>query len=325
MSSTFARLQAAWLALVLTGVVLVAFLGGEHTPPMAPPRSAAAPSAVPPIVTLSNGERAVADAGGQLVPLRNYGRIAATSIVADELLLALAEPERVVALSRYGRGAAAENYRYGNRVELQGLHEVEFLRKLEIDLVIAHHLGAPAEVARARDTGTQVFNLGDMRGLSTLLPNIETVALLLGDRERGVRLAESFQRRMRAVAADIPKERRKSALYVSAYGGHLFGGAAHTSYHDVLEAAGLMDVAAEHFTDWPHYDPEQLLELDPEVIVTTEASLPLLCRTSGLAHLRACNQPGAIVGMPENQIGDPGLGMLEAAERIRERTYGRTP
>lgn len=322
MSATFARLQAAWLALVLTGVSLVAFVGRERTSPMASPAASSSPRAASVVVRLPNGEPAVADAGGQLVPLRDYRRIAATSIVADELVLALAEPERVIALSRYGRDAATASYLYGDRIELHGLSDVELLRKLEVDLVIAHHLGAPAELARARETGAQVFNLGDMRGLSTLLPNIETVALLLGDRERGVRLAESFQRRMRAVAADIPRDRRKRALYVSAYGGQLFGGAAHTSYHDVLEAAGLIDVAAEHFTDWPHYDPEQLLELDPEVIVTTEASVPLLCRTSGLAHLRSCSQPSAIVGMRETQIGDPGLGMLEAAEALRASIYG---
>jgi iron complex transport system substrate-binding protein len=317
---TFTHLQAAWLLLVLTGVVLVAFVDREHTPPMAAPRVTAAQTTA--IVTSRRGERAIADAGGQLVPLRDYRRIAATSIVADGLLLALAEPERVVALSHYGREAASSSYRYGDRVPLHGLGDVELLRKLEIDLVLAHHLGAPAELARARETGAQVFNLGDMRGLATLVPNIEAVALLLGDRERGVRLAQSFQRRMRAVAADVPRERRKRALYVSAYGGQLFGGAANTSYHDVLEAAGLVDVAAERFTDWPHYDPEQLLELDPEVIVTTEASVPLLCRTSGLGHLRACGRPNAIVGLPETRIGDPGLGMLEAAEEIRARVYG---
>jgi len=70
-----------------------------------------------------------------------------------------------------------------------------------------------------RDAGIQVFNLGEMRGLMTLLPNLLAVAVLLGDPERGERLADELQRRMAAVAADIPRTQRKRALYVSAYAG----------------------------------------------------------------------------------------------------------
>jgi iron complex transport system substrate-binding protein len=315
--------QSAWLAVVLTAVMLVAFVDRDSTPPLATPHASAITAASAQVTALPNGERGLADASGHLVPLRNYRRIAAASIVADELLLALAEPERIVALTQYGRDGSPFAHRYGDRIAIRGVNDAELLRTHRIDLLIANHLGAPAELARARDTGARVFNLGDMRGLSTLIPNIESVALLLGDRERGVRLAESFQRRMRAVASDVPRERRKTAMYVSAYGGQLFGGAARTSYHDVLEAAGLIDVAATGFYDWPHYDPEQLLALDPEVIVTTEASVPLLCRTSGLDHLRACSNPGAIIGLHEALIGDPGLGMLDAAEQIRARVYSQ--
>jgi iron complex transport system substrate-binding protein len=314
--------QTVWLAIVLTGVVLVAFVDRERTPPLAAPLSSPGAASSARVITLPSGERALADASGHLVPLHHYRRIASASIVADELLLALAEPERIVALTDYGREGSPFAHRYGDRLALHGVNDAELLRTHRIDLLIANHLGAPAELARARDTGAEVFNLGDMRGLSTLVPNIESVALLLGDRERGVRLAQSFQRRMRAVAADVPRERRKTAMYVSAYGGQLFGGAARTSYHDVLQAAGLVDVAATSFNDWPHYDPEQLLALDPDVIVTTEASVPMLCRTSGLDHLRACANPRSIIGLHEALIGDPGLGMLHAAEQIRARVYG---
>jgi iron complex transport system substrate-binding protein len=314
--------QSAWLALVLMGAVLVAFVDRDHTPPLAAPQASPITAATVQVTTLPNGDRALADASGDLVPLRTYRRIASASIVADELLLALAEPERIIALTHYGREGTPFAHRYGDRIALHGVNDAELLRKQRIDLLIANHLGAPAELARARDTGAQVFNLGDMRGLSTLIPNIEAVALLLGDRDRGIRLAESFQHRMRAVAADIPRERRKTAMYVSAYGGQLFGGASRTSYHDVLEAAGLIDVAATSFRDWPHYDPEQLLALDPEVIVTTEASVQVLCRTSGLGHLRACSRAGSIIELDEALIGDPGLGMLDAAEQIRARVYG---
>jgi iron complex transport system substrate-binding protein len=318
---TIARI--AWLALVLAGVVLVSFVGAPSSDATAlEARARTAPTSKIQRTTLGDGRQAIVDAGGQVVPLSDYHRIAAGSIVADELLLALAEPARIVALTHYGRENSRSAHLFGDRIEIDGPTDIERMRKHRVDLLILNHFGAPAELARVRDLGIEVFNLGEMRGIATLVPNIESVAILLGDRERGVRLAISLQRRMRGVAADVPRDRRKSALYVSAYGGLLFGGAARTSYHDVLVAAGLLDLAADSFSDWPHYDPEQLLGLDPEVIVTTDASVAQLCRTSGLDHLRACSSEHGVVGLPEGLIGNPGLGMLDAAEEIRDRVYG---
>jgi iron complex transport system substrate-binding protein len=319
---TIARI--AWLAVVLAGVVLVSLVGAPASDATAiEARALAVPASKITRTTLADGRQAIVDAGGQVVPLSDYRRIAAGSIVADELLLALAEPSRIVALTHYGRENSRSAHLFGDRTEIDGPSDVERMRKLQVELLILNHFGAPAELARVREAGIEVFNLGEMRGIATLVPNIESVAILLGDRERGVRLATGLQRRMRGVAADLPRARRKRALYVSAYGGQLFGGAAGTSYHDVLVAAGLLDVAADSFSDWPHYDPEQLLGLDPEVIVTTDASVAQLCRTSGLDHLRACSsEHGAVIGLPEGLIGNPGLGMLDAAEEIRERVYG---
>jgi len=90
----------------------------------------------------------------------------------------------------------------------------------------------------------------------------------------------------------------------------------------MLHAAGLIDVAAEQYRDWPHFDPEQVLAMDPDLIVTTEPSQPQLCRTAGLATLKACTLSGGIVVLPDGLIGNPALSMLDAAEELRRRVYG---
>lgn len=318
-----ALLRSAWLALILTGVVLIALVHdrADATQPRATARQSLSTSAR--LVPLPSGERGLADVSGRVVPLRHYQRVASGSSVADDLLLELAEPERIAMLTHYGRTHSPDAHRYGQRATSGGPSDLERMKRLGIDLVVLHHFGAPAELARARDAGLAVFNLGEMRGLSTLLPNIQALALLLGDPARGERLAARLVRRMNAVAADIPARARKRAMYVAAHGGQLFGGGKRTSYHDVLTAAGLIDVAAEHFDDFPHYDPEQLLSLDPEIIVTQEAAVPLFCRIGGLAHLRACQDGGrGVVGVDDALLSDPGLEMLEAAEVLRERVYG---
>jgi len=275
-------------------------------------------------VQQEDGSLALVDVDGRVVPLKDYKRIASVSTVSDELLLALCEPERIVAMTEYGRKNLPDGFRYGARPSVQRELAVETLRTLHVDLLITHHLGAPAELEHVREAGIEVFNLGQMRGLSTLLPNIHTVATLLGDPARGERLARRLQRRLRSVAADIHPERRKTAVYVSAYAGQLLGGAAGTSYHDVLTAAGLNAVAATRYRDFMHYDPEQLISLDPDILVTTDTSEAQLCRIYGLGQLRACKTPGGVVAIDAAVIGNPGLGMLDAAEELQERVYGDT-
>jgi iron complex transport system substrate-binding protein len=314
-------LKSAWLLLVLIGVALIAVLRADVQ--AAPARKTNGRQLSAEIVVLPGGREGLADVSGHVVPLQSYRRIASGSRLADEILLELAEPERIVMLSRYGREHSPDVHRYGRRATLAGPTDLERMKEHGVDLLVLNHFGAPAELARARDAGLTVFNLGEMRGLATLLPNIEALAILLGERARGERLAARFVRRMRAVAADVPTRARKRAMYVAAHGGQLFGGGRRTSYHDVLNAAGLRDVAAEHFQDFPHYDPEQLLSLDPEIIVTQQAAVAVFCRISGLGHLRACQAGGrGIVGMDDALLGNPGLGMLEAAEILRERVYG---
>jgi iron complex transport system substrate-binding protein len=316
-------IQVAWLGLVLAGVVTVSIAGRERGPDRAVARAAA--SGKTELVALPAGGQGLVDARGEIVPIKPYRRIASGSSVADGLLLALAEPERIVALTHYGRTTSRYAHLYGDRHAITGAGDLERLRAWGVDLLLIHHFGAPSELARVREAGIAVFNLGEMRGVDTLLPNIETVATLLGDRARGRTLAASFERRMRAVAVDIPPERRKRAAYVSAYAGQLLGGAARTSYHDVLTAAGLIDASAEKYRDFPRYDPEQLLELDPEIVVTPEASAPMLCRVNGLDHLRACARGGrGVIALSDSQLSDPGLGMLDTAEALREQVYGRS-
>jgi iron complex transport system substrate-binding protein len=163
-----------------------------------------------------------------------------------------------------------------------------------------------------------------MRGLSNLRANMLALANALGDPARGERLYQRWSRRFRAIARDVPAGARKRALYVADYAGKLYGGTLGSSYHDVLEAAGLSDVAAARYRDWPNYDPEQLLALDPPLIVTELGMGEQLCDNVWLRALSACHTR-AFVELPSQLIGDAGLGMLEAAEVLHDRVYPPQP
>jgi iron complex transport system substrate-binding protein len=273
-------------------------------------------------VRMADGSRGVRDASGTPAPLRPYARVASASLIADHVLWELCEPERLVAISDRSKQSATYGYRHHARPAISSPAELEKILALAPDLLFINHFGDPRYTARLRERGIVVFDLGEMQGVSSLLESIEVIGTLLGRPERAAALARTFAERMRAVAADVPAARRPRGLYLSAYGKQLYGGALGTSYHDVLEAAGVIDVAAERYRGWPTFDAEQVLALDPDVLVTKQNMAGPLCAFPGLGQLRACRGRARVVELDAELTDDPGLPMLEVAEQLRTAVHG---
>jgi iron complex transport system substrate-binding protein len=265
----------------------------------------------------------VKDADGYVVQVRPFHRIASGSVVADALLLELADSDSVYAMSAYGAAHLPYAYRYAGKALVQNERDTEGIIALKPDLFLFHSFGSPADVALVRSAGVAAFDLGEMHGVASFLANARTVATLLGHPERGEAFVAAFQRRFDHVAAGLDAGRRRRGIYLSVYGNHLYGGAQGTSYHDVLEHAGLID-AAVGYVNWPQYSPEQVLALDPDIIVTKAGMKSLVCRVAGLDRLKACRTDGIIEVAPD-VIDDPGLLMLDAAEEINAQVYGASP
>lgn len=310
-------ISLGWLASVLGALAAVSIGPG-------PNGGAGGPAQLRAASERAGSARSVRDASGRAVPIADYRRIASASALADRLLVELAEPERLVAFSQNGVSRDEDRHRYGARLAIAGPAELERLLQARVDLLVVNQLGSAQQLARARDAGIEVFDLGEMRGLRTLEGSVSSLAELLGDRARGERLWQRFSRRMRAVAADVPAAQRRSAIYLAVYAGKFFGGTRGTSYHDVLKAAGLVDLAASSHRDWPRYDPEQLLLLDPPLVVTERGMARELCANRWLAELHACRDPArGFIELPGELLGDPGLRMLEAAEALHDLAYPR--
>jgi ABC-type Fe3+-hydroxamate transport system substrate-binding protein len=270
-----------------------------------------------------DGTLALRDASGALISLRPFSRIASTTMLSDRVLVDLCEPTRIVAFSKNGVKNGYAPYRFAGKPTIDTHAGVEALLALRPDLVLVNELVDPTYLARVREQGIAVFDLGHMRGLSTLLPSIRALGVLLGEPERAEFYAQNLAARMRRIAQAIPPEKRPKALYLATYADRLYGGADHTSYHDVLTAAGLRDVAAEAFlTGWPTLSSERVLALDPQVIVTKTGMAARICRQAGLENSAPCRGVGRIVELPGVLLDDPGPAMLEASEALYRTVWG---
>ncbi|MGD8607175.1 MAG: ABC transporter substrate-binding protein, partial [Myxococcales bacterium] len=263
---------------------------------------------------------AVQDATGASIPVRPYGRIASTSTIADQVLVRLVEPSRLLAVSRHTQRTQQSDV-YDGKVGVERARDIEAIIELRPDIVFINNFVDRRHVQRLEEAGLNVFDLGPMAGLDTLLPNIRQIAAVLGVPRRGEELVARLERELQAVAGDIDESKRVRALYVGIHGDRLYGGTAGTSFHDVLVAAGLIDVAAEAgFEGWPAYTNEQLLSLDPPFIITNPVTEQTLCRHPGLDALTAC-KAGQIRSIDTDLLTDPGLRMVQAAAAVHAVVY----
>ncbi|MEN0067804.1 MAG: ABC transporter substrate-binding protein [Myxococcota bacterium] len=263
------------------------------------------------------------DASGLSIPLVDYPRLVSMCTVSDQVLLALVPAVRIAAVTEYSRGRP-DGWRYPPGGSIRGDTSLEDLLSMDADLFFVCSIGGRIDkVERAREAGLVVFDLGDMHGLATLPAQIEAIGAVVGEPERAAALRERWLGRMARVAADVPEPDRPLAMYLSVYGDQFFGGTTGSSYHDVLRTAGLVDLAAQAgFEGWPAYDAETLLSLNPSMIVTRTGGRSAICTHPLLASIEACQDGGRVVELDGAALGDPGMGMLAAAEDLRRAVHG---
>jgi iron complex transport system substrate-binding protein len=276
----------------------------------------------------------VVDAGGVRVLAAAYRRIASCSLVADGVLAELVGPDRLVAVSQPFAASHGHLAWVATKAQVPpDARGVETLIDLRPDLVVvSNYAGDLGHLRRLREAGLAVFDLGPMLGVDTLVRNVQDLGAVVADGRAGRVLANRFLLELAEVAQAVPMADRRRGCFVNLYGDQLYGGTVGSSFHDVLTAAGLVDVAAPFIAargdlarGWPQYRTEDLLLLDPEVIVTTTGKRALLARLPGLAGLRALRDPVGVVELDEELIHDPGLRMLEAARELFRRLYPELP
>jgi iron complex transport system substrate-binding protein len=265
--------------------------------------------------------RTVEDATGERIPVRDYARIVSASTIADQVLVEIIEPKRLLAVSAHTLRSRASRP-YDDKIGVEHARDIETIIELRPDIVFINNLIDRRQVERLKEAGLNVFDLGPMRGLETLLPNIRQLASLLDVPDRGQKLADELVRNLNAVSANVAKDEKQRGIYVGIHGDRLYGGTAGTSFHDVLVAAGLIDVAAEAgFNGWPAFTNEQLLSLDPPWIITNPGTERSLCGHPGFQSLSAC-KTGQVRSIETHLLTDPGLGILQAAVAVHAAVYG---
>ncbi len=194
-------------------------------------------------------------------------RIASRTLATDEILLEIAEPERIVLLSPFAGdpqfSASADEARSLGRV---GGFSTEEILAASPDLVFAAGFNTQETLAQLEAAGVPVVVLVDHEDLAAIERNIRTVGFAIGRDREAERLIESMRLRLEAARARAGS-RAEGLRVVHWSGGVVLGG--RTVFDDALRHLGAVNLAAENGLEgWPRISAEQVVIWDPDVIFT---------------------------------------------------------
>ncbi len=195
-------------------------------------------------------------------------RVVSINLCADELLVALAAPEQIAALSVYATdprlsyvAAAAKAFRHD-------AGDAETVVDLDPDLVLAGRFTKRATRDMLAALGYRVVLLDPARSVDDSIAQVREVAALVGHPERGEALVAAIDAaRASAVAAGRERGRRATAA-VYQRRGYVTG--ADTLTGDLLGAVGFVNVGGSLAGERGGFVPlERLIDQPPDYLVVT--------------------------------------------------------
>jgi iron complex transport system substrate-binding protein len=303
----------------LSTVLLLAGL----TPCAAAPAGSAGQAAEAPTV--------IADDLGRPFPLpaATPRRIVSMAPNVTEILFALGLGERVAGVTRFcdWPEAARALPRIGGLVD----PNVEIVRSLDPDLVVAFRGNPLRLVERLRKLALPVFVLDIGRTLEELAPLVERIGRVTRAEDRAAVLAGGLRRRLDAVAAALRGVPDRPKVFVLLYGQGLWTCGGESYVDDLVTRAGGRNVASALPKKWALYKREAIVRDDPDVIFILarsradfEAGRAALVRMPGLASVAAV-RTGRIYEIDENAASRFGPRLVDVLDRMAALLHpGRT-
>jgi iron complex transport system substrate-binding protein len=192
-------------------------------------------------------------------------RIASIYLCTDQLLLHLADRERIVSLNRFADYPDFSNEAgtFSGIPLNRGL--AEEILPLKPDLVLAGTFTAPATKALLRRVGVPVLELPPEEDFGAIRANIRRVAEVLDEKARGERLVADLDR---AIAVGAPPAGRRPELMLYRFGGYSQG--RHTLSQAIFERAGFANYAASRLAGVGQLSLEKIILDPPDAILLSE-------------------------------------------------------
>ncbi|MGZ8949578.1 MAG: ABC transporter substrate-binding protein, partial [Candidatus Aminicenantales bacterium] len=281
------------------------------------------------------GQQVIKDDLGRPFPLpaATPRRIVSMAPNITEILFALGLGGRVVGVTRFcdWPPEAKAIPKIGGLVD----PNVEIIRSLDPDLVIAFRGNPLRVVERIGKLGLPVFILDIGEGLDSLFPLIERIGRVTRTEGAAAGLAAKLRARVEAVDAGLRGVLSRPAVFVLLYGQGLWTCGGESYVNDLIARAGGTNAASSLPKKWVLYKRERIIKDDPGVVFILARSASdfaagraRFARMPGMDGIKAVKE-GKIYELDENAASRFGPRLVEVLDRMAEllhpeRFGGRT-
>ena len=252
------------------------------------------------------------------LPLAAAGprRVVSQAVGTDELLLALADPGQIAALCHISReGQFSPVAQEAKRYPALRDSDAESVLRYRPDLVLAASFTRPETLTLLRRAGVRLVVLDRFDTLEDVYASLRLLGRELGQEARAEALVAQCRARVDALAARLKGVQPVRVLSASIYP---FTSGAHTTFQDVCDHAGALNVATEAgMKDLAPTPSEKLLVWKVEVLVAAGDG-DIRARLGEIPHYRVLPafKAGRIVILPGNLMSSVSHHRIAAYEAL---------
>ncbi len=267
--------------------------------------------------------------GRQVVLPYKPMRIASVTLATDEILLALVEPSRVLAVTYLAVDERVSNVPdRAAAIPHKIRADAEQIIALQPDLVFVASYLRGEIVKLLQESGLVVFQFQEFDSIATIQENIRLVAQAVGEEAKAEGLIAEMNARLQAVASRLPQDApRPRVLYWGARGQTA---GAETSVHDlILHAGGENLAAAQGLVGITTLSAERVLAMNPQVIFseggqrTPQPGLPASLLHPALYTVEAV-QRQRVFTLPQRYMTTISQYIVEGVEALAHLLHAET-
>ncbi len=200
--------------------------------------------------------------------------------------------------------------------------DLEKIRALDPDLVIAFRGNPLPVIRRMRSLGLPVFVLQEGETIESLFPFLEKIGLLTQRRAEAAGLIRGLKARYDRVEQALGKVQARPRVFLAIHGLGFWTSGRDSYLTDLVARAGGTSIAGHAAKRWVEYSPEQLLEASPDAFVLltkSEEDFEQAKRwLTGLAALRSLSavRESRIYRLDENEASRFGPRIIDVLEDL---------
>ncbi len=221
--------------------------------------------------------KTLTDGRGEEVTLKEKpSRIVSTTLAIDEYLLPLVDEERIAAVTKMSTDSGISNVAdltEGIDTKIESVTS-ELVLSLQPDLVLIPSYVDPEVLKQIDAAGITTYQLKDDSSISGVLDGLMEVGTIVGEEDKAEEIIADVKKRMSDLQKKAEAEtEKKRVVYWTQQNSSV---TENTTIGEMITLAGGINaiteagITGDEYPDYPNLSKEKLVELNPDVIITSD-------------------------------------------------------